>query len=75
MAEELKPRLRLANDDELPEKWRSRHDPITRVFGHNSKLLEAWNKWYLPLIREGTLPSRLKEMVRLRVAQLNSCDF
>jgi alkylhydroperoxidase family enzyme len=75
MTEELKPRLRLANDDELPEKWRSRHDPITRVFGHNSRLLESWNKWYGPLIREGALPSRLKEMVRLRVAQLNSCDF
>lgn len=75
MAEETAPRLRLASDEELPEKWRSRHDPITRVFGHNSKLLESWNKWYGPLVREGSLPSRLKEMVRLRVAQLNSCGF
>ncbi len=75
MTEETKPRLRLAEDSELPEQWRSRTDLITRVFGHNSQLLESWNEWYHPLIREGALPSRLKEMVRLRVAQLNSCDF
>lgn len=69
------PRLRLATDDELSERYRSRTDPLTRVFGHNSVLLENWNRWYAPLIRDLSLPARLKEMVRFRVAQLNACDF
>lgn len=69
------PRLRLATDDELSEPFRKRHDPLTRVFGHNSALLESWYKWYGPLIRDMSVSARLKEMVRLRVAQLNACAF
>lgn len=69
------PRLRLARDDELSERFRMRTDPLTRVFGHNSVLLENWYRWYGPLIRDLTLPARLKEIVRLRVAQLNACEF
>ena len=72
---ENRPRLRLAEDHELPEKWRHRHDPMTRVFGHNARLMESWNAWYRPLIADGSVPARLKEIVRLRVAQLNACDF
>jgi alkylhydroperoxidase family enzyme len=75
MTEPLKPRLRLATDDELPERYRSRTDAVTRVFGHNATLLENWYRWYLPLIRDLSLPARLKEIVRFRVAQLNACDF
>ncbi|MGI8927825.1 MAG: hypothetical protein ACR2HN_14460 [Tepidiformaceae bacterium] len=72
----MKPvRLRFAADAELSEKLRGRNDPVTRVFGHNSVLLENWYRWYLPLIRDLSLPARLKEIVRLRVAQLNACDF
>lgn len=69
------PRLRRARDDELPERLRGRDDAVTRVFGHNARLLEAWNGWYRPLIRDGAVSARLKEQVRLRVAQLNACDF
>ncbi|HJP41151.1 MAG TPA: carboxymuconolactone decarboxylase family protein [Dehalococcoidia bacterium] len=69
------PRLRLANDSELSERLRARHDPMTRVFGHNSELLEAWFAWYGLLIRDMSLSARLKEIVRLRVAQLNECAF
>ena len=69
------PSLRLARDDELPEHMRDRTDNFTRVFGHNARLLETWNAWYRPLIRDGAVSARLKEMVRLRVAQLNACDF
>ena len=75
MEELLKPRLRLATDDELPESMRKRTDLVTRVFGHNSVLLENWYKWYGPLIRDLSLTARLKEMVRFRVAQLNACEF
>ena len=69
------PRLPFATDDQLSEKLRHRHDPVTRVFGHNSTLLENWYRWYLPVIRDLSLPARLKEICRLRVAQLNACDF
>jgi hypothetical protein len=75
MSEANVPRLRLANDDELPERYRSRHDQFTRVFGHNSTLFERWNDWYRPLIKDGALSARLKEIVRFRVAQLNECEF
>ena len=75
MANEQLPRLRLARDDELSEKLRHRTDPVTRVFGHNSVLLENWYHWYLPVIRDLSLTARLKEIVRLRVAQLNACAF
>ena len=68
-------RLRFATDDELPESLRKRTDAVTRVFGHNSALLENWYKWYRPLIRDLSLPARLKEIARMRVAQLNACDF
>ena len=69
------PRLRLATDDELPEHLRKRTDHITRIFGHNAALLKSWNDWYRPLIRDLSLPARLKEIARMRVAQLNACDF
>ena len=75
MTELMKPRLRLATDDDLPENMRKRNDLVTRVFGHNSVLLENWYKWYGPLIRDLSLPARLKELVRFRVAQLNACEF
>lgn len=75
MPDDPRPRLRLARDDELSEKLRPRRDPVTRVFGHNSTLLENWYRWYLPLIRDLALPARLKEIVRMRVAQLNACEF
>lgn len=75
MEEPVRPRLRFATDEELSEKLRPRHDPVTRVFGHNSQLLENWYRWYLPVIRDMALPARLKEIVRLRVAQLNACSF
>jgi alkylhydroperoxidase family enzyme len=75
MDEQPAPRLRFATDEELSEKLRHRTDAVTRVFGHNSVLLENWYRWYLPLVRDLALPARLKEIVRMRVAQLNACDF
>lgn len=75
MTDSPTPHIRLATDEELPEGLRGRGDDFTRVFGHNSALFERWNEWYRPLIRDGAVSARLKEMVRLRVAQLNACDF
>jgi alkylhydroperoxidase family enzyme len=75
MPEHKPPRLRLATDEELPEHLRGRESDLVRVFGHNSRVFDAWNQWYRVIIRDGAVPARLKEMVRLRVAQLNACDF
>jgi hypothetical protein len=75
MSEPNVPRLRFATDDELAERYRHRHDQVTRVFGHNSALFERWNSWYGPLIKDGAVSARLKEILRFRVAQLNECEF
>jgi alkylhydroperoxidase family enzyme len=75
MTDRWTPRLRRATDDELSERFRDRQDDLTRVFGHNSELLERWYRWYGPLIRDGAVSARLKEIMRLRVAQLNDCKF
>ena len=75
MSEQPVPRLRLATDDELSDRFRTRTDSLTRVFGHNSALLERWYEWYRPLVGDMSLSARLKEIVRFRVAQLNACDY
>lgn len=75
MTDNADPRLRFADDNELPESWRRRRDPVTRIFGHHPELLDRWYAWYGPLIGDLALPARLKEIVRIRVAQLNACDF
>jgi len=69
------PHIRLAQDEELPARLRGSKDNFTRVFGHNAELLDAWMAWYQPLIKSGAVSARLKEMIRLRVAQLNACAF
>ena len=69
------PYLRLATDDELSERFRGRTDALSRVFGHNSEIMERWYDWYRPLRADATLSARLKEIVRLRVAQLNDCHY
>lgn len=43
------------------------------AFGHASDVFQRWNAWHGALMNEGALDSRLKEIVRLRVAQLNEC--
>jgi alkylhydroperoxidase family enzyme len=75
MHEDSRPLLRPAEDHEVSEPFRARHDPFTRTFAHNSTLFEAWNQWYRHIVRDGAVPARLKEMVRFRVAQLNACEF
>lgn len=35
---------------------------------------ERWFAFFRPGHREGIVPSRIKELARLKVAQLNACD-
>jgi alkylhydroperoxidase family enzyme len=70
------PRLSTLSDAELT----ARGLPLTsgdlvRVFGHAPDAFARWNDWYRAIIADGAVDSRLKEIVRLRVAQLNDCEF
>lgn len=72
------PRLRTLRDEELPERYRALltgapSEDVLRVFGHNMKLWEAWQGFYRPIMKDGAVPMRLKELMRLRVARLNEC--
>jgi hypothetical protein len=35
---------------------------------------ERWFAFFLPGHREGVVPSRIKELARLKIAALNGCD-
>lgn len=72
------PRLRLLPNAELPPAWTEQlgaeeQNDILRLFGHNSELFSAWNGFYKHIMRDGTVPMRIKEMMRLRIARLNEC--
>lgn len=74
------PRLRLLSNSELPESWAARLGPneqndVLRVFGHNPELFTAWNSFYRPIMQDGAVTMRVKELMRLRIAQLNECDL
>lgn len=73
-----KPRLRLLTNAELPEQWAARLAPdqqsdVTRIFGHHPELYAAWQQFYRPIMADGAVPMRLKELMRLRIGQLNEC--
>lgn len=70
------PRLPRLNSDELAQRGFSRRSPeLVRLFAHAPELFKRWNTWYWAIIADGAVESRLKEIVRLRVAQLNACEF
>lgn len=79
-------RIELTEIEHLPEFLRNMHDGANendwstkrcaRAFAKNPQLLEAYLSFYYPWHRNdglGTIPARLKELVRLRIATLNGC--
>ncbi len=46
---------------------------VLRVLGHRPDMLETYFKFYYPLHNGGVVDPALKEMVRLRIAELNQC--
>lgn len=48
-------------------------DEMFGVYGHHPELFKAFLNFYLPAKFEGLLPFLLKELVRLRIAELNDC--
>lgn len=77
-------RIRILEVEELDQelqamvrKWAALggDDHFIRAFGHLPDRLKAFVNFYSPLVRHGLLPCRLKELVRLKIAQLNNCHF
>lgn len=67
-------------DDELREmmaKWQAEGgDPnFIRTFGRLPETLKRFVRFYSPLVRKGLVEHRTKELVRLRLAQLNQCHY
>ena len=48
---------------------------LFRVMGHCPDLMSSFNNHFGKVMGEGTLPIGLKEMVAVRVSQINECDY
>ncbi|MBI3827499.1 MAG: carboxymuconolactone decarboxylase family protein [Candidatus Rokubacteria bacterium] len=44
-----------------------------QVLGHCPEMLQAYFQFYFPWHTSGSVEPVLKELVRLRIAQLNNC--
>ena len=75
------PRLRPLTNDELPPTWTARlaadeQNDILRIFGHHPEAFASWNTFYRThVMSDGVVPMRVKELMRLRIEQLNECRF
>ena len=49
------------------------HTTVSQVLGHCPDMTQAFFQFYLPWHEGGVVPPVIKELVRLKVAQLNSC--
>ena len=70
-------RIKLVPTEELPPelhriaKEAEAHPAIFQAAGHLAETYEAFWAFYAPLKLEGLLEVRLKELVRLKIADLN----
>jgi hypothetical protein len=46
---------------------------VFQAMGQNPELCKAFYRFYIPSRLHGLLESRLKELVRLKIAELNAC--
>jgi alkylhydroperoxidase family enzyme len=68
----LPPYLRSLHDGARDGDWSTRH--VARAFAGNADLLQRYLDFYYPFHSDaGLIESRLKELVRLRIATLNGC--
>lgn len=72
-------RVRLLDDAELDPGFQkllgTEDEMYARVIAHRPELVRSFAKFYLPLRKEGRLDARLKELVRLRIANINNCAY
>ena len=68
----LSPYLLGLHEGARPEDWSTRR--VARAFDENSEFLQRYLEFYYPFHSSaGLVESRLKELVRLRIATLNGC--
>lgn len=78
------PRIPVLEPQELPQELRALHEELVRVtsnprnevvrgFGHRPEVIAGFLRFFIPLRSGGLLGSRLKELLRLRVAALTGC--
>jgi hypothetical protein len=46
-----------------------------RVFGQMPEFFQKFVEFYGPLVNHGKVPLRVKELARIRVANLNDCHY
>ena len=46
---------------------------VFQTMGHNPEVSKAFYNFYIPIRTESRLDVKLKELVRLKIAQLNDC--
>ncbi len=73
-------RLSLLTDEELDPELRSwlngtDSDLSLRAYAHAPELLKSFTAFFKPLRFGGRLEPELKELLRLKVAELNDCSF
>jgi hypothetical protein len=68
----LSPELRI-----MLERWQAEGgDPnFILTFARLPETLERFVAFYSPLVRKGLVEHRTKELARLRLAQLNECQY
>jgi AhpD family alkylhydroperoxidase len=62
---------------ELAKNWKAMGSDTTflRMLNHRADLVPAFFDFYIRLRGDGLLPAKLKELVRLRLARLNTCKY
>lgn len=70
--DELDPALR-----EAAGRWRAQGGDANmhRVFGQMPDFFEKFLEFYGPLVNKGRVPVRVKELARIRIANLNECHY
>ncbi len=75
-------RLSILPNEQLPEELRKQAkaadeagagSTVLRVLGHRPDMIQSYFNFYFPLHNGGIVDPALKEMVRLRIAELNQC--
>jgi hypothetical protein len=61
-------------DPELRAMMERTGDEMFGIYGHRPDVFKAFLKFYLPAKYTGQLPFALKELVRLKIAELNECQ-
>jgi alkylhydroperoxidase family enzyme len=75
-------RLSVLKNEQMPAELRGQAEAIDskggdstvlRVLSHRPEMIENYFKFYYPAHNGGVVDPALKEMVRLRIAELNQC--